>query len=80
MTDVAVNEAHEAEETSVAVEATLTCKIGAAGSWRLGGAMVTVFSVFCCVLCVVVVCVRGSWFLGVRCWLISTTYQTMVSY
>jgi hypothetical protein len=39
----------------------LTCKIGAAGSRRLGGTMVTVFYVFCCVLCVVV-CARGGWF------------------
>ncbi len=31
----------------------LTCKIGASGSWRLGGAMVMVFYVFVCVLCVV---------------------------
>jgi len=30
-----------------------TCKIGASGSWRLGGAMVTVFYAFF-VLCVVV--------------------------
>ncbi len=37
--------------------------------------MLTVFYVFCCVLCVV--CARGGWFLGVRCWLISTTYCTM---
>ncbi len=49
----------------------LACKIGAAGSRRLGGTMVMVFYVFCCVLCVVV-CARGRWFLGVRRWLIST--------
>ncbi len=30
--------------------------------------MVMVFSVFCCVLCVVL-CARGGWLLGVRCWL-----------
>jgi hypothetical protein len=47
----------------------LTCKIGADGSQRLGGTMVTVFSVFCCVLCVVA-CARGGWFLGVCRWLI----------
>ncbi len=44
-------------------------KIGAAGSRRLGGTMVRVFYVFCCVLCVVV-CARCGWFLGVRHWLI----------
>ena len=32
----------------------LTCKIGASGSWRLGGTIVTVFYIFVCVLCVVV--------------------------
>ena len=32
----------------------LTCKIGASGSWWLGGTMVTVFYVLLCVLCVVV--------------------------
>ena len=32
----------------------LTCKIGASGSWQLGGTMVTVFYVFICILCVVV--------------------------
>ncbi len=56
-------------------------KIGATGSRQLGGTMVmvTVFSVFCCVFCVVV-CARGGCFLGVRRWLISTTYRTMVLY
>jgi hypothetical protein len=39
----------------------LTCKIGAAGSRQLGGTMVMVFYVLCCVLCVVV-CARGGWF------------------
>ncbi len=39
----------------------LTCKIGAAGSRQLGGTMVTVFYVLCCLLCDVV-CARGGWF------------------
>jgi hypothetical protein len=40
---------------------TLTCEIGATGSQKLGGTMVMVFYVLCCVLCVVV-CARGGWF------------------
>ncbi len=46
-----------AQHTAIA----LTCKIGAAGSRQLGGTMVMVFYVLCCVLCVVV-CARGGWF------------------
>ena len=42
----------------------LTCKIGASGSRRLGGAMVTVFHDFVCVLCVVV---ERRLVLGVHC-------------
>jgi hypothetical protein len=44
------------------MEIALTYKIGAAGSWQLGETMVTVFYVFCCVLCVVLVCARDGWF------------------
>ncbi len=39
----------------------LTCKIGAARSQQLGGTMVMVFYVLCCVLCVIM-CARGGWF------------------
>ncbi len=39
------------------MEIALTCKIGAIGSRRLGGTMVTVFLLLLCV----VVCARGSW-------------------
>ncbi len=46
-----------AQRTAIA----LTCKIGAAGSQQLGGTVVMVFYVLCCVLCVVV-CARGGWF------------------